>query len=146
MLKIKLINGAKELKRGTSTSTGLDLVSLKEYKLKPMDRVLVETGVCVEPESKIEYEDGIGIVDMQIRPRSGLSSKGIIAHLGTVDEDYKGECKVSIINLSGEDYTIKEGDKVAQLTYGYAFIPHIQYVDELSDSERGTSGFGSTGD
>lgn len=143
--KIKLTNGATELIRGTPTSTGLDLKSLKDYTLKPMERVLVETGVHLEPEKPYEFEDGLIIPDVQIRPRSGLSSKGIIVILGTGDEDYRGEYKVCIINLSGEEYTIKAGDRIAQMVFGFASIPKIEYVEDLSNTERGTGGFGSTG-
>ena len=145
-IKIKLTNGATELIRGSEFSTGLDLKSLKEYILKPMDRVLVETGISIEPNSPEILEDGnILIEDIQIRPRSGLSSKGIVAHLGTIDLDFRGELKVSIINLSGEDYTINTGDKVAQLVFGFAGIPKINYVNELNTTVRGENGFGSTG-
>lgn len=144
-VKIKLTNNAEKLKRGTPTSTGLDLKSLKEYTLKPMERVLVETGIHIEPEKPYEVEGGYIIPDIQIRPRSGLSSKGIIVWLGSGDEDYRGEYKVSIMNLSGEEYKINIGDKVAQLVFGFASIPNIEYVTELDDNTvRGTGGFGST--
>lgn len=146
MLKVKLTEEAQTLHRGTKYSTGLDLKSIKEYILKPMERVLIETGVHVQPEEPYISENGNTVIpDLQIRPRSGLSSKGLIVHLGSIDLDFTGMCKVSMINLSGEEYKVNIGDKVGQLVYGFAGIPEIEYVDNLDETERGSGSFGSTG-
>lgn len=110
-----------------------------EIILKPMERTLVPTGLHIAlPEG---YE-------AQIRPRSGLAVKQGITCLntpGTIDSDYRGELKVILINLSAENQTIKNGDRIAQMIISkYERIQWSQ-VDQLVVSERGEAGFGSTG-
>lgn len=170
--KIKLTNGAQELKRGTEFSTGLDLRArgfskiiknsegkniidnpiwfddtIKSIVIKPMERLLIKTGVHLDPEGRMELDDGsYYIIDTEVRNRSGLTLKeGILCQLGSIDEDFRADIGCSMINLSGEDYTINENDAVGQLIFGFACIPKIEYVTELSDSIRGIGGFGSTG-
>jgi len=125
----------------TEHSAGMDLrAHLPEaLVLKPMERALISTGLFIElPEG---YE-------AQVRPRSGLAIKNGITVLntpGTVDADYRGEVKVILINLSNEPFTIQNGDRIAQMVIAkYEKITWNQ-VEELSDTERGAGGFGSSG-
>jgi len=110
----------------------------KDIELKPNEIVIIPTGLAVEiPEG---YE-------LQIRPRSGLASKGIILpnSPGTIDSDYRGEIKVIVMNLSGSNFVIKKHDRIAQMVLSkFEKIEFIE-VDELSPTRRGEGGFGSTG-
>jgi len=107
--------------------------------LQPMVRALIPTGLFIEvPEG---YE-------AQVRPRSGLAIKNGITVLnspGTIDADYRGEVKVILINLSNEPFTIQNGDRIAQMVIAkYEKIAWNQ-VPQLSETERGAGGFGSSG-
>ena len=107
--------------------------------LKPLERKLIPTGI------KIEIEKGY---EAQIRPRSGLSIKHgitLINCVGTVDEDYRGEVCVPLVNLSNEPYTIQPQERIAQMVIAKYEQAKIEIVTELSDTERGVGGFGSTG-
>jgi len=125
----------------TSGSAGMDLQAAVDEPivLEPGERALVPTGICIAlPEGH----------EAQIRPRSGLAIKqGItVANApGTVDSDYRGEVKVGLVNLSGEAYTIRRGDRIAQMIV--APVTHVvwQPVASLDETERGAGGFGSTG-
>ncbi len=143
-LRIKKLDHAKELplpSYATADSAGLDLrsASLEPVVISPGQRFLVPTGLVVEiPRG---YEG-------QVRPRSGLALKhGItLANTpGTIDSDYRGELKVIMINLGEEHYMISYGDRIAQLIIAPVVQAQIVEVDELSDSDRGAGGFGSTG-
>jgi dUTP pyrophosphatase len=107
--------------------------------IKPGERTLVPTGITLEiPEG---YE-------AQIRPRSGMAVKHGVTVLntpGTIDADYRGEVKIVLINLGSEEYTIKPGDRIAQMVF--APVIHAEFYPNarLSDTERGEGGFGSTG-
>lgn len=84
--------------------------------------------------------------EAQIRPRSSLSAKGILCQLGTIDSDYRGELKVVLVNLSGEPFEIKRGDRIAQLVFQPVGRAALQKVKEFSSqTARGKGGFGSTG-
>ena len=107
--------------------------------LKPMQRVLVPTGLYIE--LPVGYE-------AQMRPRSGLALKKGITLLntpGTIDADYRGEIGVILINLSDEDFTIADGERICQMVVA----PHSRVgwteAETLADSERGAGGFGHTG-
>lgn len=165
-MKIKLTNGAKEFHRGTGVSTGLDLRArgvsrivdkkvekpkwfkddFNQFTVKPMERVLIKTGVHIQPDKPMEDEEGnLFIEDFNIRPRSGLSLKeGAFAIQGTIDIDYRKDVGVIMVNLSDEDLVIKEDERVAQLVTNFALIDNnIEYTDELEETGRG--GFGHTG-
>jgi dUTP pyrophosphatase len=103
-----------------------------------MEIKLISTGLSFEIENGFEA---------QIRPRSGLSLKGItVANSpGTIDADYRGEVKIVLINLGKEDYKISKGDRIAQAIIAKAEQAIIQDADKLSETERGSNGFGSTG-
>ena len=84
----------------------------------------------------------------QVRSRSGLSYKNGIIVLnapGTIDSDYRGEVKVLLINLSNDDFTVHNGDRIAQMVFSSYVVPEFEIVDELPCSDRGRGGFGSTG-
>jgi dUTP pyrophosphatase len=125
----------------TSGSAGMDIRAFTEADvvLKPFERKLVPTGLFLE--IPFGYE-------AQIRPRSGLALKHGISlpnSPATIDSDYRGEIKVALINLSNEDFTVKNGDRIAQMII--ARHEHAEWVaaEELSDTQRGHGGFGSTG-
>ncbi len=125
----------------TLFSAGMDLrANLKEtVLLRPLQRVLIPTGITVEiPHG---YEG-------QIRPRSGLASKYGITVLnspGTIDADYRGEIQVILINLSNEDYIVQNGERIAQFVLAKYERIEWQEVSELEESDRGEKGFGSSG-
>jgi dUTP pyrophosphatase len=125
----------------TALSAGMDLrANLPEsIVLKPHERILVPTGLSIAlPEG----------TEAQIRPRSGLAFKHGITVLnspGTIDADYRGEIKVLLINLSNENFTIENGERIAQMIIAKYETVTWNLVNALESSERGTSGFGSTG-
>ena len=142
VLKIKRLAHNKVLPEyKTDGAAGMDLSAAIEnpITLKPLERTLVPTGL------KIELEHGY---EAQVRPRSGLSIKHgitLINCVGTIDEDYRGELCVPVVNISNETYTIQRGERIAQMVIAHVVQAKIEVVEELSDTERGTGGFGSTG-
>ena len=84
-------------------------------------------------------------VEIQIRPRSGLTKNGIVAQLGTVDASYRGEIKVNVYNFNDHDAIIQPFDRIAQMVVCPIYKPEICSVDTLSETERGANGFGSSG-
>lgn len=142
-MKIKIINkSSHELPNyETIASAGMDLrANLSESRiLKPLERTIVGTGLFIELPIGFEA---------QVRPRSGLAAKKGITVLnapGTVDADYRGEIGVILINLSHENFTIENGERIAQLVI--AKHERAEWVDvvELTETARGEGGFGSTG-
>lgn len=142
ILKIKRLTHNKILPEyKTEGAAGMDLSAAIEepITLKPLERTLVPTGI------KIELEHGY---EAQVRPRSGLSIKHgitLINCIGTIDEDYRGELCVPVVNLSNEEYTIQPQERIAQMVIARVEQAKIEVVTELSDTERGEGGFGSTG-
>ena len=142
-MKIKLINrSAFDLPQyETANAVGLDVRAntTEGIRLAPLERAMVPTGLYVEiPEG---YE-------IQVRPRSGLAAKyGIsVANApGTIDPDYRGEIKVILVNLSNEVFELKPGERIAQLVVAQFTRIEWECVEQLSDTERGAGGFGSTG-
>ncbi|MBR4267437.1 MAG: dUTP diphosphatase [Bacteroidales bacterium] len=140
---VKVINKSKNPlpKYSTEYSSGLDLCANldEDIVLKPLQRVLVPTGLFIElPE---HYE-------AQIRPRSGLALKSGITVLntpGTIDTDYRGEIKVILINLSDQDFTIHNGDRICQMVIQRFEHVDLEVVEKLSDTVRSDGGFGHTG-
>jgi dUTP pyrophosphatase len=141
-MKLKVVNKSPySLKYATEDSAGMDLhANLKdELIIKPLQRVLIPTGLFIELEKGYEA---------MVRPRSGLALKHGITVLntpGTIDADYRGEVGVILVNLSNEDYTINPGDRIAQMVINKYETAEIQFVDKLSDTERGEGGFGHSG-
>ena len=125
----------------TEGAAGMDLCAAidKEITLQPLERKLIPTGL------KIELEHGY---EAQVRPRSGLSIKHgitLINCVGTIDEDYRGEVCVPIVNISNEEYTIQPDERIAQMIIARVEQAKIEVVTELSETARGEGGFGSTG-
>lgn len=109
------------------------------FTLDPMHRAIVPTGIRVEIPAGFE---------MQIRPRSGLAVKQGITlpnTPGTIDSDYRGPLGVALVNLGTEPYTIRHGDRIAQMVVAPVVQAAFAVVDSLSDTDRGEGGFGSTG-
>ena len=142
-MKVALTNKSKypAPDYATAHAAGLDLRANIEdsVELKSLERMLIPTGLFMELP--------IG-VEAQIRPRSGLAFKHGITVLntpGTIDADYRGEIKVLLVNLSSETFTIEPGERIAQMVV--AKHEQVEWVEQnsLSESGRGTGGFGSTG-
>lgn len=118
---------------------GLDICSVQDLVLEPGKRALVKTGVAIQLPKGWEA---------QVRSRSGLAYKHGVAVLnspGTIDEPYRGEIGVILINHGEEPYTISVGDRIAQLVLRRTEEVIPVFVDELTETNRGTGGFGSTG-
>lgn len=142
-MTIKIVNHSQNNLPSYETiaSAGMDLrANLEEpVLLKPLQRVMVPTGLFIE--LPVGYE-------AQIRPRSGLAAKCGITVLnspGTIDADYRGEIKIILINLSQDDYMIKNGERIAQMIISSHEKAEWIKVEKLNDSERGDGGFGHTG-
>ncbi|MDR1724907.1 MAG: dUTP diphosphatase [Bacteroidales bacterium] len=142
-MTIKIVNKSKHPlpHYETEGAAGMDLrANLTEpITLKPLERALIPTGLFIE--LPLGYE-------AQVRPRSGLALKNGISILntpGTVDADYRGELKVIMINLSTEDFTINDSDRIAQMIISKHECAELIEVTELSSTERGAGGFGHTG-
>ncbi len=142
-MKIRIINKSshKLPKYETENSAGMDIKAFinNNITLKPLDRTIVATGLYLSLPKGLEA---------QVRPRSGLAIKKGITVLnspGTIDSDYRGEIGVILINLSNEVFTVKNGDRIAQLIIAKHTSVVWEEVEQLEDSPRGSSGFGSTG-
>ena len=138
---VKLAPGAILPEYKTDGAAGADLCAYvdAEIRLRPMERRLIPTGVFVELPSGYE---------LQVRPRSGLALKCGVTVLntpGTVDSDYRGELQVLLINLGSEDFVIKNGDRIAQAVITEVSRASFTVTNSLSATERGSSGYGSTG-
>ena len=125
----------------TALSAGMDLrADLSEpIVLAPLQRALVPTGLYIELPAGYEA---------QVRPRSGLAIKNgvtVANSPGTIDADYRGEVKVALVNLSDTPFTVNPGDRIAQMVVARHETVEWEAVDELTDTERGVGGFGSTG-
>ncbi len=142
-MTIRIINKSKHQTPSyeTSASAGMDIRSniTESITLKPLERAIIKTGLFIAlPEG---YE-------AQIRPRSGLAAKFGITVLnapGTIDADYRGEIGVILVNLSNEEFTVKDGDRVAQMIIAAYVHTKWEEVNVLNDTKRGSGGFGSTG-
>lgn len=142
-MQIKIINKSdNELPSyGTDHAAGMDLRAYlrEEVVIRPMDRKLIPTGLFVQ--IPVGYE-------AQIRPRSGLALKKGITVLntpGTIDADYRGEIGIILVNLSQEDFVVRNGDRICQMVVARHEKVLWEISDELEDSGRGAGGFGHTG-
>jgi dUTP pyrophosphatase len=142
-MKVKIVNtsGNPLPEYSTPYSAGMDLrASLdRPITLKPLQRELIPTGLYIE--LPVGYE-------AQIRPRSGLALKkgiSVVNTPGTIDADYRGEIGIILINLSGEDFVVENGERICQMVINK--VESIQWLqaDALEGSERGKGGFGHTG-
>jgi len=142
-MEIKIINtsGHPLPQYETAHAAGMDLRAsiTEEMILKPLQRLLVPTGLFIE--LPIGYE-------AQIRPRSGLAYKhgiSIVNAPGTIDADYRGEIKVLLVNLSDTDFKIVNGDRIAQMVVAKHETVRWQTVEQLGETARGEGGYGHTG-
>lgn len=118
---------------------GLDLYSVEEVKINPSETALIKTGIKIELPPQTEA---------QVRPRSGLALKHGITVLntpGTIDEGYRGEVGVVLINHGKETFVVEKGMKIAQMVVKPVWYVEVDEVQELSETERAEGGFGSTG-
>lgn len=104
--------------------------------LEPGDRVMVPCGFAFEVPSGFE---------LQVRPRSSMNKQGVHVALGTIDSDYRGEVHLVVINLGYEEYRLNDGDRIAQGVIAPVVRAELEEAEELSETERGGNGFGSTG-
>lgn len=142
-MKVRIVNNSRHPLPAyeTSASAGMDLrANLDEpVKLKPLERILIPTGLFIElPEG----------FEAQIRPRSGLAIKkgiSLVNTPGTIDADYRGEIKIIIINLSNQEVEITDGERIAQMVISK--VEHTDWieVEQLEETQRGAGGFGHTG-
>lgn len=142
-MEVKIVNNSRHdlPEYQTIHSAGMDLRAFldEEIILKPLERALIPTGLYIE--LPIGYE-------AQIRPRSGLAIKKGLTVLntpGTIDADYRGEIRVILVNLSNEEYIVKDGERICQMVI--AQHEHVSWkkVSDLESTDRGTGGFGHTG-
>ncbi len=143
MVQVKIVNQSQHSLPAYQTehAAGMDVYANleAEIKLQPLERALIPTGFFIE--LPLGYE-------AQIRPRSGLAYKHGITVLnspGTIDADYRGEVKVLLVNLSNETFIIKNGERIAQMIIAPYTQIQWQPVESLSETQRGTGGYGSTG-
>jgi dUTP pyrophosphatase len=125
----------------TSGASGMDVCAALEQAvdLNPGDIEMIPTGFAIDIPVGFE---------VQVRPRSGLAIKHgitIVNAPGTIDSDYRGEVKIGLINVGRSVFTIKRGDRIAQLVVAAVVKAHIDIVESLSSSKRGVGGFGHTG-
>ena len=142
-MKIDIINKSPHALPSyqTNGSAGMDLRAHleKDIVLKPLERSIIPTGLFVA--LPLGYE-------AQVRPRSGLAAKyglTVLNSPGTIDADYRGEIGVILVNISDTDFTVKNGERVAQLVISKHARGEWVSVQNLSDTSRGSGGFGSTG-
>ena len=140
IIKIKLLNDSATIpQKQTENSAGYDVYSSENKIIRAKKYELISTGLSIEMASDIEA---------QIRPRSGLAIKNGITVLnspGTIDSDYRGEIKIALINHSDNDFEITTGQRIAQIIFSKVENVKFDIVEQLSNTTRGTGGFGSTG-
>src|SRR5210317_369793 len=138
---VKKLEGSEDLplpKHMTPHSAGMDIFAAvkKEVVIAPGKRALLPTGIAIALPPGIEA---------QIRPRSGLAIKngiGLLNSPGTIDADYRGEIKIILINLGDEPFSVKRGDRIAQMVVREVFQGEWRTVDELPETDRNDGGFG----
>lgn len=142
-MKVKIINHSKhplpEYK--TELSAGMDLTANLEEPivLKSLERKLIPTGLFLDLPAGFEA---------QVRPRSGMALKhglSVLNSPGTIDADYRGEIGVILANLSADEFTVQDGERIAQLVIAKHEVAEWVEVEELDETSRGAGGFGSTG-
>jgi len=138
-IKFRLENGAVLPKYETEHSSGMDVRSVEDCEIESSSWKLISTGLF--PEIPIGYE-------IQVRSRSGLAAKNgvfVLNSPGTVDSDYRGEIKIILANMGSEIFKISIGDRIAQLVVSPVTKATVVSVETISNTERGSGGFGSTG-
>lgn len=135
-LKVKRLTGDinPPAKRGDA---GYDIFSTQHISLFPGQKTTIPIGICVE------FPDGYLC---RVENKSGIASKtGLLCVNGIIDSSYRGEIQVIVYNLGDKIEQIKKGQKIAQLCFYKIETPKVEFVEELSESDRGENGFGSTG-
>lgn len=123
--------------KGHDTDSGYDLKTKYAFKLLPNQTKLIPTSLFLELDKNIE---------VQVRPKSSISAKGILVHFGTVDSDYRGEIKVIMRNLNDYGVEFEAGQKIAQIVFNEKTEVFLEQTEDISnDTKRGSGGFGSTG-
>ncbi len=142
-MTVRIINKSKHQlpEYETAFSAGMDIRANieEEVILKPLERRLIKTGIFIELPQGYEA---------QIRPRSGLAYKkgiGIVNSPGTIDADYRGEIGVVLVNLSNEEFIVKDGERICQMIISKHETINWEEVDVLEETKRGAGGFGHTG-
>ena len=144
MLRLRATEHSTVPTQGSKFSAGLDLYASQDANVPPWERVLIDTGLFVQHIEPGHY--------LRIAPRSGLAVKCIDVGAGVVDQDYRGQIKVVLINSSNKEYNVSRGDRIAQAIMEKNTILTNIYINDqihtycrVGDSERGSGGFGSTG-
>ncbi|XP_069812703.1 deoxyuridine 5'-triphosphate nucleotidohydrolase, mitochondrial isoform X2 [Dendropsophus ebraccatus] len=133
----KLSEHASTPTRGSARAAGYDLYSAYDYMIEPQGKAIVKTDIQICVPSGCYG---------RVAPRSGLAAKNFIdVGAGVIDEDYRGNVGVVLFNFGKEPFTVKKGDRVAQLICERIFYPELEELKALDDTERGAGGFGSTG-
>lgn len=139
-LKVQLIHeDAKIPFRANPGDAGLDLYSVEEQLIKSGEAALIPTGIVIELPKGTEA---------QVRPRSGLALKHSVTVLnspGTIDEGYRGEIKIILINHGKEDFLVEKHMRIAQMVVAPVLNVQVEQVEQVSDSTRSEQGFGSSG-
>ena len=142
-MRIKIVSKSKHNlpEYETEASAGMDIrANIEEpILLKPLERALIPTGLFIELPIGCEA---------QVRPRSGLAFKKGVTVLntpGTIDADYRGEIKIILVNVSNNEYTVEDGERIAQLIISRHEKAEWLKVEELEETKRGAGGFGHTG-
>lgn len=120
----------------TENAVGADVYSVEDVTIEAGKVAIIKTGWATEFDPNLE---------IQIRGRSGLASKGIFTHLGSLDSDFRGEIGVILYNTTSESFDVKKGDRIGQFVVAESPVVDFKVVKELSETDRGTGGFGSTG-
>ncbi len=146
-VKVKILSNrlgdkANSISYATEGSAGIDLCASidKPITIKPGDIIKIATGISIQIPNRF--------IGGFVFPRSGLSSKygiSLANSVGVIDSDYTGEIVCPVINHGSNDYIINPGDRIAQIVFMPICIAKLHFVDELSPTERGSGGFGSTG-
>jgi len=142
-MEVKIVNQSKHPLPAYETlySAGMDLRANieEEIILLPLQRILIPTGLFIELPKGYEAK---------IRPRSGLAFKfglTVLNSPGTIDADYRGEIKILLVNLSNDNFTVKDGERIAQMIVSKHEVVEWKAVEQLSNTERGSGGYGHTG-
>lgn len=153
-IRIKLSPGAT-LARSTEGASGYDLViqridDFKSWRDVCSDSTGKVLSIVLRPDQAMCFFTGVYLelprgMEAQVRPLSSLSRRGMVAHLGTIDSDYRGEVFVSLTNVSRGTHQLALGQRIAQLVFAKVEHPDFEIVTELSPTPRGISGFGSSG-
>ncbi|MGQ9678476.1 MAG: dUTP diphosphatase [bacterium] len=141
-MKVRLLRLKKDIPipyRATAGAVGFDIHAAEQKTINAHSFDSVRTGIAIELPPGTEC---------QVRARSGLASKygiGVLNSPGTIDPDYRGEIKVVLFNISGVDFTVKPGDRIAQLVFTKTVEVEIEECEFLTPTKRGQAGFGHTG-